>query len=74
MKSGKEKPITKQGDNNVGNAITRNLRDKAKTILPNAKQIEQDKSKKGWVWLKLGKTSKQVHPSKVNALKAQGWK
>jgi len=74
MKNGKEKPTTKRKDNSVGTAVNKKERLKAKAAMPKALAVESQRAAAGWVWLKLDKTTKQVHPSKVEALKAEGWR
>lgn len=74
MKNGKEKPTTKRRDNSVGNAINKEVRKKAKAALPNGFAVEKQRAANGWVWLRKGKTSRQVSPDKIEALKSEGWK
>jgi len=70
----RSKAKTVSRDNSIGNV--ENLKNKIQAIdaLPTAKQMEQNRSLQGWVYMTKEKTSKQVHPSKIESLINEGWK
>lgn len=74
MRNGKEKPTTKRKDNSIGTSVNKKAREIAKKILPKAKKVERDRRDKGYVWVRKGKTKKQVNPEKLNFYLDDGWK
>jgi len=61
-------------DNSVGNRQNEKAKLTAIESLPTAKMVEQNRSLQGWVYVSKEKTSKQVHPSKIDKLICEGWK
>lgn len=66
MRNGKAKPDTKRKDNSIGNKQNEYAREQAKKAISAGKKVERQRKKAGWIWIKKGKTRKQVHPDKIN--------
>ena len=61
--------ILEEKDNSIGNKISDKARQIANVSLVNCKCQEQQKISEGYVWVTNGKTSKLIHPDKLeNAL------
>lgn len=81
MKKSKNKnPITEKNELDIVingsfglHSNTKNDVIKAKIQLEKVKEIEHQKIQKGFVWVKKEKTSKLIHPSKLNIYKIDGW-
>jgi len=70
----RSKAKTVSRDNAIGNKLNAANKVLATDALPTAKLLEQTRALKGWVYVIKGKTSKQVHPDKINSLLQDGWK
>jgi hypothetical protein len=73
MRNGKAKPDTKRKSNKVGSSQNKEVRRAAKKALPKARGVEVEKEAAGWKWIRQGKTSKQVHPNKLQEYLDAGW-
>ena len=67
----KLRPV-EQRNNSVGGILYQQHRKKKKSTLKIAKEVE--KTKDDYVWIFRGKTSKQVHPSRVKFYLKDNWK
>ena len=74
MRNGKAKPDTKRKSNKVGGSQNKEVRIAAKKALPKARELEAKREADGWLWITNGKTSKQVHPNKVQFYFDQGYR
>lgn len=72
--STKKKPTNETKENYLGDNLKKVHRKDAEFVLPIAKQVENAQLQNGFKWICNEKTSKLVHPSKLEQYISDGWK
>lgn len=73
MKAKTEQSSTKKPNNKVGNKINEQNRKAAMQVMPKAVEVESMRNQNGYIWIKKGKTRKQVNPQRLNSYINDGW-
>jgi len=60
--------------NLIGGTLTKLRQQVAIKVLKKGYEVESLRTSQGYIWLRKGKTSKQVNPNKVDLLLLEGWR
>lgn len=61
----------REKSNLIGNHQNQASRSEAMQLLD---KLTQERTDKGWIWVKKGQTQKQIHPEKLQSHIHDGWK
>lgn len=78
MKTASQKPPTllnvlEEKDNSIGDKVNKKNRNCAIQCLDACKCLEHEKIAKGYIWVTNGKTSKLIHPDKLESSFVDGF-